>query len=247
MHRVIFLTSLLIVFISCNTSIKKSLRVEKYLHEERVLDSSTNRLVIPKYHKDSQIWIKDSLIIEEVMGMNLSTNEFGVKTIEIYPERYTFINMRNKSIYEFSNFSDTAKLIDCYTEKNSKGKFNWLFYKYSDSVNFNEISKLTDTVIDNKNYSRFIISNSQIQNKKLDYTILTRYYTDCNEKDIFLTLHKRISENTKCAVLQSDVIYVDAKIFYHHNLVKKATTLSSEELKVFDAWEKYSHTHPVEN
>lgn len=238
---------LTLYFFSCSPSTTKKIMCGKFLHEIRILDSSSNKLIIPKDSKDSYILFKDSLIIEEVMGMNLSTNEFGVKTIEIYPERYTFINMRNKSIYEFSNFSDTAKLIDSYTEKNSKGKFNWLFYKYSDSVNFNEISKLTDTVMDSKNYSRFIISNSQIQNKKLDYTILTRYYTDCNEKDIFLTLHKRISENTKCAVLQSDVIYVDAKILYHHNLVKKATTLSSEELKVFDAWEKYSYKHPVEN
>lgn len=245
MKKLSIIIGLSLLLYSCGVSKKCKVFCGKFLHEERTLDTLSNKLIIPKYHKDSKIWIMDSLVIEEIMGVNIVRDENGKETFDVIPERYTFINLKNKSIYEFSSFSDTAHLLAKYSEKNSRGKRNWLFFKYSDSLEFKDIQKLSDSVIDNYTFTRYQISKEQIRKEKSESRVLYRYYTDCREKNIFLTFHKRISENTNCAVLKSDIIYIDAKIFYHHNLVKQSSNLSYEELKVFNAWKKYSILNPV--
>src|SRR5687768_9146643 len=74
-----------------------------------------------------KIWYKDSSVIEEIKAVNIETVN-GVSTKKNPISHYVFINLRTRMFFVYKNFTDTAKIIDQYTQPDSmeiRGTGGW--------------------------------------------------------------------------------------------------------------------------
>ncbi|MBN8673228.1 MAG: hypothetical protein J0L56_03780 [Chitinophagales bacterium] len=190
-----------------------------------------------------RIWYKDSIVIEENTGVNTVTDEKNKTTVTYPIISYRFIDLKNKMLYDYKTFSDTAALINKAILPDSlMTDIGWSFYSEKAPIIHGIPESLSDTMIGNVNYKRARFSYTW-HNLQKDFII---GYFRCDGKGNMFSLEKAYSRSLNCRMAK----YYAYKIGITAPVASKevdyiSNSLTAEELRVFAAWEKNAKEIPV--
>lgn len=191
-----------------------------------------------------KIWYRDSSVIEEINRIGTITNGSGVTRTEYTLILYRYIELKSKTLYDYKSFSDTAKIIHKAILPDSMMlDYGWTFYSDKIIKIKGEPEALTDTTIDNLNYKRAKFSFERHDPKK-NFLI---GYLRCDRKEILFSLEKRYSRESNCTMVK----FFDFKVGRERPYASQevdfiSDMLTSEETKVFDAWERNAKQNPMD-
>ncbi len=215
------------------------------IHKTRTYDALSDSFVLPKYIKDFKVWHKDSLIIEEANHLSIHTDPYKNETWEFILDKYIFIDLRTKSFYEYSSFSDTATLLRKYIQDDTVHiDGGWNFYAYTQLVPDYNPENLPDTIINNISYKRFKRSR-KVSTEDGEKTSIFIGYLRCDKKSSIFQFDKAFSEKMGCPLVMFESKIIPKTTWVKAQLEFASDKLTPEELKVFSAWEKYAKKNPV--
>jgi hypothetical protein len=199
---------------------------------------------------DQRIWYKDSLVIQEVASKNYLYDSSWKESFVIGVLKYTFLDMRSMTFYEYKSFSDTAKMVERYLASDTAHiPGGWAFYKYTPGEKYNGFGKakiLTDTVIDDITYKR--ITRLYTRQGQMDNIVPEKYinYYRCDKKGMMMfSLYRELNE-IDCVCSRIDIIpTAEGYVTLSRQVFYLADSLTPAEQKVFTAWEKYAKENPV--
>lgn len=238
----------LIVFILSLTSCKAQNSYQSaglVLHKTRTFDTISNSFVLPKYFKDFKIWYKDSVLIQEANHLSIRTDPYNNETWEFILDKYIFIDLKNKSFYEYGSFSDTATLIKSYFQDDSVHvEGGWNFYAYNQLVpNYNP-EALPDTTIDGVAFKRFKRSRKFSTEEGEKESIFIGYLR-CDKKGTIFQFDKAFSEKIGCPLIKYEAKIIPDMTWLKAEFEYVNENLTPTEQKIFAAWEKYAKKNPV--
>ncbi len=197
----------------------------------------------PTFTHYLKIYYTDSVVIEEIRGVNTLTDTAYVTTVT-YPLLWCrYINLKSKRLYDYKNFSDTAKIFHKAILPDSLMlDGGWSFYseKYPKIQGIPE--SLTDTIIENITYKRAkfcYITNDPKKNFQIGYF-------RCDGKGDLFSIEKDHSRKLNCTMVK----YFDYKVgkpkpYFSKEVDFISESLTKEELEVFAAWGKNEKENPV--
>ena len=241
--RLLILGILVSFIISCNAQ-KSCNNCGMVISGLKFLDTISQQYVSAQiYWPDMRIWYKDSLAIEEITYLYISKDSLGREIRTLKTDHYTFVDLRSRSFYDYSTFSDTAKFVKKYTQPDSVTIFGgWNFYA-SRIIPVTEPPKdISDTIIEGINYQRvkFINRREGVSNPVLIA------YLRCDKKGTLFQIDKEFGDKKGCPIVRYEELPTDKNPFANAGeILFVADTLSQEELKVFAAWEKNAKDNPV--
>lgn len=190
-----------------------------------------------------KIWYKDSVAIEEVNRTNTVTDTAGLTTVNYELILYRYIDLKNKTLYDYKSFTDTAKIINKALLPDSMMKdYGWSFYSDKTVQIQGQPELLSDTVLKDIKYKRIKYSLLH-QDPKKNFDI---GYLRCDGRQSMFSLEKRYSRERNCILVKNFSFQYGKKYPYASREVNfLSDTLTKEELKVFDAWERNAKNNPV--
>ena len=235
----------LLLNISCKAQFSKSgiVTLGKWQLNNRTKEYELILHMKPRFY-----WYNDSLVIEEVLKSVTSSNN-GVETGFNYEVVvYYFIDLRNKSIYEYPTFSAGSMFKRKYKMTDStKLEYGWSFFSVPKETFQDNFELLPDTMISGIKYKR-AKSFTLDKIKRVDTIIYTNYFRE-DKKGSFFDIDKTAGQK-----LQIHYPLVLMEIFSPKENFKEKIeinflprNLNNEELKVFAAWKKNAKLFPVSN
>lgn len=190
----------------------------------------------------NKIWYSNNYIIEEITVVNHENNSVGHDTTWVKISYYTFMDLDSKSFYDYTSFSDTARLINKFPEPDSSGAPGWSFYIQNDISSTEPPQKLSDTVIREITYKRYKFINKTKDNGEQVHIA----YSRCDKKGTLFQFDKKFSDKIGCPIVRVDLFAIPLN---RYSLSKEiefiSNTLTEEEIKVFNAWERNARKYPV--
>lgn len=192
----------------------------------------------------TKTWYQDSAAIEEVVIISRATDTAGRTTVSYPIESYKYIDLKNKYWAEYKTFSDTARITRSGVLSDSLFiGHGWAFHINGLQMK-SEPEVLADTVIGMVKYMR--IKFEKLKSKRTDTYVIgyLRYDNKCK----LFSLEKKFSSKVNCTMTRYDDFREGSlKPFASTELEFLSDTLSENELKIFDAWERYARSNPVQN
>lgn len=185
-----------------------------------------------------RVWFKGSQSIQEVPELIFSEDSSGSKASVII-KSHSYLDPDNNVCYNYASFSDTAKVLEWYSDMDSvvkKGGKNFYSnkrFEYDSSMN------LSDTIVNGVNYGRIKLNKTVNGNKGH----LIVYYR-CDKKQLLIKTFKNVSDSIGCPIVRDDS-YLNGKLFMIGEFEFVSDKLSESELKVFKAWEQNVGKYPV--
>jgi hypothetical protein len=209
------------------------------VEKTRYFDRKTNQFIPIPQSKDRTMWYKDSLVIQEINHVYQNEDINHNTTWNVQIERYKFIDLRSKDIYEYYTFSDTAKMIKkCLPNDSGCIGECWRFWKSYHFMETGKLSNLPDTLIGRVNYRRVTVVKS-LKTDKGGIEVATTGYFRCDIKDGLFMFDQLFSKKIGCPMVcfeerVSPPVYSDTRGEIEY-LPRK---LTQQELRVFAAWER---------
>jgi hypothetical protein len=232
--QAVFLWIILVFFLWGSMTEKKSehvgvVEVEFQLYKE---------LSTPAFKQSHRIWFKDSMAIKEVKITGFETDTAGKQTMKEATQYYLFADLTTNSFYEYNTFSDTAHIRKDYFENDTSQVTDASELYFKKKINDITPGSLNDTTIENISYKR-------IRFKRPGKNSICIAYLRCDVKSPLFEIYKYKGQICPIAKTydyamdnsSSPVVSVEVKFL--------SDTLTSEEKKVFIAWEKNAKEHPV--
>ena len=126
-------------------------------HTTRFYDSLTKQYTNEIIFPDMNVWYKNQLFVEEIKTGETYKDTNGITTRKTPIAYYLFMDRNSKSFYHYSSFSDTARILDKYTQSDTdsmRGLGGWSFYRNWDIKVTGPIKTLTDTIINHITFRR---------------------------------------------------------------------------------------------
>ena len=212
-------------------------------HRVRIYDSTRQGYLNEFIAPDMKIWYKDNLVIEEIKTVKITDTSEGI-TKEVNVAYYLFIDTKSKVFYNYSSFSDTAKILNKYSQADTMeipGLGGWRFYASHDLNAIESPRFLADTTINYIVYKRVQLI---VKGKNTLTTVIG--YLRCDKKGTMFQIDKNFSKKMGCPMVRvdylaspQDPLSVSTEIVFINDSLSKA------ELKVFEAWEKNMKKYPV--
>lgn len=238
--RSIILCGIVLAMLSCSGQ-NKCTNCGLVISKLKFLDTINHEYVSNQiYWPDHRIWYKDSLVIEEISGIYIKRDTSGQEQRAVEVLHYTFIDLRSRSFYEYITFSDTAKAIKQYIQPDSLGvPGGSVFYVALDVRVTEPVQNMTDTSIDGVAYQRVKFINNAENVVKIGYL-------RCDKKGTLFQFFKAFSEKRGCPMVRfDDMPTVKYPVSASGQVEFIANSLTSEELKVFAAWERNAKLSPI--
>jgi hypothetical protein len=207
----------------------------------RYFDTMTKQYVRANNDRDNFMWFKDSLVIQEVEHIYQNTDENNNVTWKIVVERYKFIDLRTKEIFEYRTFSDTAKVIKKCTQSDSSCiKECWKFWSEYDFMQIGKVSIMSDTMINGITYKRakrwiYLIS----EKGETDESLYAYFRIDKPQGPI--AFDNPFSKKIGYPMVKFEVIYTPQ--VYSNSLAEieyLPRKLTKHEIDIFTSWERNS-------
>ena len=244
LHRVFFVVSVLFFFESCCIQ-KRNTNGGSVLQKRRLYDYSKKNFELPPYNKDRKLWYKDSLIIAELFRIDIEEDNNGHETWKAVIYGYTFIDLRTKSFYDYTTFSDTARIVDKYTQPDTgRVKGGWNFFDNRPVIYPENLETLPDTVIENISYKR-VKSSRVFKTGQVDENVFQVGYFRYDKKNSFFFLDKPLSKQIGYPMVRVDHLTPSRQTWIMTEIEFLPDQLTKEEIKVFDAWQKNAKNNPV--
>ena len=217
-------------------------------HGFRDYNLSSHDLTLPQYQRDWKVWYWDSCVIQEAATVYINEDANNIETWHTGVQYYTYIDLRSRSFYRYSSFSDTARMIKCcYTQADStEVGGGWNFYYHPAPQKKKEISFIADTIIEGVSYKRAIDvknNHNSFEESKFSRTL----YFDCSRKGSMFTIDYNLSQIANCPLVRIDYFPNDKKEdLMPMSLIEFVSdSLSKSEIDVFKAWKKNAEKFPV--
>lgn len=190
-----------------------------------------------------KIWYKDSMAIDENAIVQYFTDSKNRTTRRVKIRNYRFNDLRNRVIYVYGSFSDTAKLISKHLFEDSIEAGGWGFNHNRELNYVGNPQPLPDTIIGGIKYERL---RTLTERENVQYKI-TLYFR-CDRPNSIFSFETQLSKNKGCPCVKFINQMPDDR---YGALIQEVDflrdTLSIQELKVFDAWEQNAKANPVRN
>jgi hypothetical protein len=189
-----------------------------------------------------KVWYQDSIGITEIRSF--VTDEKIDGTIARYTKTtgYRLVDLKNKWVYEYNNFQDTATIRNKYAFNDSTvWGGGWNFKRHS-KHNIDNFYSLSDTVINNIAYKRYRKVYSFNDTKFTSIELV-----NCDKRRTHFQLDTSLSNKIGCTVV-SRYTYPTA---YPRAIISEEVRFISEKipdsvLKVFAAWKRNETLYPVQ-
>lgn len=201
-------------------------------------------LLIYKYHNDhldqrfdSHVWFRDSLVVEEIMQYNFKSVNYDDPVIWTSLKHYLFIDLRKMLVYKYKTFSDTSVLTDIYPVSDSGRQFrdalSYIFLRGIAHYQSRE-GEDKDTLVDGVRYTRrlYWVKRGTKQHKEI-------WFRRCDIPNRQFSLSSDSTLTDGCPTVKA-VAYTAAgdRISLQDDLLYLSDTLTAEQRKVFDTWER---------
>lgn len=192
---------------------------------------------------DLKILYKDSMAIQVITGINRIIDSANKSTLT-YPLLFCrFIDLKNKAFYDYKHFSDTATFYNKSILPDSLfTDAGWSFYSQKAFKSKGIPEELNDTSIKNIPYKRvkFLFTWN---NPEKEYLI---GYFACKKTNNLFSLERNYSQKINCPLVKYyHYKTAENKPFASTELLQVADSLSQDESKIFDAWERSAKNNPV--
>jgi hypothetical protein len=233
----LFLCTYLAHFVSC-VSIGQSDRQHTAGIVQRITSFSNGNVSgLGSFSDTLTVWYKDSLVIEQVNRVNINTDEKNVKTVRNIPILFRYIDLRNRVLYDYRNFSDTAKIINkSILPDSTMNDYGWAFYSEKLHQIEGEPQSISDTVIESVRYKR--IRFNFLHDIPRDGFLIG--YFRCDDKGLMFSLEKAHSMKINCTMAK----FVDYRYrngyptpYVSVEVQFLSDTLTANQLAIFDVWE----------
>jgi hypothetical protein len=204
----------------------------------RGFDTATGKYLPYPNMPDERKWYKDSLVIEEIYHIYKYTDAYGRFNWDIKVEHYKFIDLRTWDIYEYRNFSDTAKMIrKCPADDSSCIRECWRFWdKYGFMRALGTITPLLDTTINGELFKRV---RRFSETKTLGGGIILNAFFSVSKKGKLFAFDYAYSRIIGYPLVKFEEINLSSpQLNVLVELEYLPRTLTAQELKVFAAWER---------
>lgn len=189
---------------------------------------------------DQRIWYKDGMTIKDIKSFH--STKAGDQVTATYPvDCYLFKYPPSGLVYEYGNFSDTAKLLQVFKANAYVTLINGTAYRDDGipALTGQTNLDLPDTLINKISFKRILMSGKDSTGK--DYYFLE--YFRCDKREGILksyNLNIAGSEKAGCPLVKADAILSPQKKLplFSEEIVFLADSLTRQEEKVFAAWEK---------
>ena len=195
---------------------------------------STGNLV---FHSPMKIWYQDSIVVEEVVRIESSTDPANKTTVSYPVEVYKYFDLVHRNWYDYRTFADTSRIVRSGILPDSLVRGTdwrgWAFYTNSVRMK-SEPEVLTDTIIGDTKYMR--IKFSKLNRPSGYYSI---GYLRYDNKGKLFSLNKNFSSKVNCTMTRYDEFKETGLApFATTELEFLSDTLSANELRVFQAWKE---------
>jgi hypothetical protein len=191
-----------------------------------------------------KIWFKDSIAIEENASLHYITDSKNVRTRNVKVLNYRFNDLRDSSIYVYRNFSDTAKIITKYSFNDTINRIGGWGFNQNRELNYvDNPQPLPDTVMRGVKYQRVRVLTER-ENRQYKITL----YFRCDRANSIFSFEPQLSKKMGCQCVKLISQMPEERngaLLMEVNFLRD--TLSSDELKVLSAWERYAKANPVRN
>ncbi len=244
MNAPILSVIVLITFTTCMTgNIKHSNNNTQVVeYKSQFYDTVGNGFSKPFMIFKEKIWYKDSMAIESVSSQNIITDTNMKTTEQLIIIHYRFSDLRSRLVYEYKNFSDTAAIIQKYSYDDTIPILGGWNFKWLRKTDYNGTPEaLPDTNIDNISYKRIRLSKITPDNS---YAVIC--YFRCEQKGTVFNFDPSLSEKVGCPLVKKYYFSLSQKGKANSSEINfLSNRFTTEELKVFDAWEKNIKQYPV--
>lgn len=234
----IFAWIVLIAFYSCTNSKVQESSSGVVLLVTKQYDSASHEYRKSKIFPEIKCWYKDGAVIEEIKHVGIISGNNNQKIFSQNVDHYTYIDLKNGRLYNYSSFSDTARLLKNYTKENKHDIEGLnLFEQENDNINKTPY-QLQDTVINDVLYKKYIIYYPNPYTEHHEELALIGY-ARCDKRGTLFQYFKGLKGFKNCPVVRID--YPPSKNDPHafsFEFKFLSDLLTAEELKLFDVWEK---------
>ncbi len=242
----ILLSIFISYFLSCSSQKANKKNCGLAIARTRMYSKTKNTYVIPDYFRDAKKWFRDSIVIIEGDSISIKTDVFGNETFQVLINRYVYIDLKKKIFYKYNTFTDTARIIKKYSLYDS-GYIDdkWNLFDSTSEFTSQKYFQIPDTVINRIIYSRYRVNSDRKSGSGESYKNIETLYLRCDIKNFQLSYNKPLSFKTGCFVTRIENFQPELNtcIYYEINMIRE--TLTKEEHKIFDAWEKNARENPV--
>jgi hypothetical protein len=200
-----------------------------------------NEFVIPAI----KVWFKDSTVILRMMGVSKDFNNGKLVKAKLIIDNYTYIDLTKMVFYKYNSFTDTASIVQSYNKAQSDTLY-WgtRFYKDVNLSYILSFENLTDTIIAGRNIKR-IKMMEDFEKDSANITTSIAYF-DCGMQGTIFQINKSLSKYAGCPMVGYYILPSEKNPNARATEIEFiVNTLTTEELKIFDAWEKNAKKYPV--
>ena len=231
--------------ISCSAQ-KEYKNSGSFSHNVRVYNSLKKEWVRPAFHIDLKKWFRDSFVIIEGQRVDIEYDSANVEKSYSFVDRYVFIDLKKRAFYTYKSFADTAVFIKKYSYYDT-GYIDdkWNFFDTTSFMSSNKHFRIADTIINGTNYRRHQVNSTHTDSKGDSYTNIETEYLRCDLKNHIMSHDKPMSRITGCFISKMEDWQPERKTGIFYEIVPISSTLTAEESKIFDAWEKNARENPA--
>lgn len=231
-------TYFLTIFLSLKCKVSKPPTNEgEAIELVRTLWHMGNNKDTPNITIKERAWYQDSIGITELCRINFVETDTS-KYVYISTTGYRFVNLKQKRVYEYTSFSDTAALKRKYRYTDTTEFIAGWNFTTKPRIGADSLTQLTDTLIDKTVYARCKFEEDLFNNI---------CWFRCDKKNMYFTLSREISDRIGCPVFffsSYPIKNPDRKHEQKINLISQRFPDSVQ--KVFNAWKKNEVKYPIE-
>lgn len=232
-------------FVMCNEK-ESCVNCGAVLYKQRIRDRQTNEIVLMRYSKDRKLWFYDSLVIAEGIRIDIDKDIYGKEVWKGTVHKYTFINLRTKSFYEYASFSDTAQIIDKYLQPDSgRVEGGWNFFDKDEILNRKTLIDIPDTIINGITYKRMKSTRDTRTDMEGEVNLTTIGYFRCDKKNSLFTIDRPLIKQVGCPLVKIENEGKGTIPWNSFEIEFLEEKLTPAEIKVFKAWQKNAIKNPA--
>jgi hypothetical protein len=205
-------------------------------YTSKMLDTIWTDSTKPVWAVPVKIWYLDSMAIEENASLNFITDSNNKTTIRIDILNYRFNDFRNKTIYVYGSFSDTATMIKKYSFNDTTVRIvgGWGFNHKREHDYIEGPQSMTDTTIEKVTYQRI-----RLKREREGHIYFTQLYFRCDSPTSLFTFDTRLSNKTGCPCVKFYSEFSNNRNVYSLREIEFIRdSLTNNELNVFKVWEQ---------
>ncbi len=188
----------------------------------------------------SKMYFFEEFVIEEVTGVNFDEAAPGAVEVRMSKEPCIFVDRKEKLYYQFSDLSDTARILYQFTDADTiKAGVPYDFEKVGFKPGADLLVPLPDTLINYVAFKRF--KTRKVYTLNMDTMRTTEIlYLRCDDKEYPIQWNKEIGDQYGCAFVR-----VDYENYGYGTLIEKVSDrLTPGEIAIFKSWIKKVRKYP---